>query len=632
MFRIFLCLLILTLTACSSGGAGGSTPSNKVNNLTMQFNNQDISKVDFVRSIGQTKLQLTNITDKPISIASIALNNDIDVVDNKNTDCLTTLSPSQKCSLVININAIYTKVQALNVTLTTDSGDNAFSIPVWNYNWSKTSLALSIESHPAFNYYNELNVVDGDTTLKLTNSESAPIYIESITFNTSSRFNKLIESENTCGGTLSSQQECFIHIDYEDIGSHHPFAESLVIGARDTSQNFAYTNKTTPPELGVKFNCKNPGICNINFMPATEHKLILESIIFTNPPEKEGVVIVPTKTNGCKSGIDLATAKYCGLDISATKMPTDYSTDIRISYRYYLDDTTYEDLMAYTKDYISVHIADNLSLHSMTDNIPSLCSARKGQKDSSHWQDGWLELYAGQRGVPYIIKKVELIPSATNYEDYDTKTLITPEQAIFSEDCTKTILGTVDDRHCWVRLQAGCQGYGSAGVLNFTYTVGDNPTEFHFIQQLPDIEQPRVDISAGYGSDIPFKYIWKTGQGSTLEPIHVNIPQSSVSFHIANDNWGETGTFTKISENYERYKSLGIPNCFGHNGMDASDNFFPTGRDSYCGMSMDLKGQVPGSSVPFTLWVGSRAQDKVDVIFDVQNINYKKPIFLGAVK
>jgi hypothetical protein len=627
--KVLLCWGAFLILSSCVGGSDGAVQINPANSaLGIQINNQDLSKINFVKNIGQTKLQISNVSNKLIDIAKFTLDNDtIDSIDDKNTTCITILAPGEQCNVALNINGIYTKEQTINLIATTGVGDINFSIPVWNYNWQNTNLALTINGNPAFDPWGNLDIIDGDTTFKVTNSEDAPIYIDAIVFNTPSAVNKLVESENTCGGTLEGHQSCFMHIDYEDVGNLNPFAESIVIEARDTIQNFNYRNRALTPDPEIDYRCTNPGICNINFATSSTHKMILESIEYQPDPAEYDVVIEPTKSNGCVAGIDLASIKMCSFNIRANKVPTAYNTELYFHYRYYIDDSRYIEKKTYSEHGgISLDIKDLMEISAISNAIPASCESHKGRKIPDEWRDGGVEVRANWANVSYIIKSAEFIPGKTNYESYATQ-IITPEQAIISNNCTGM---DVSKGVCQIRLQAGCEGYGSAGTIKLTYTIGNNPTVFTLTQELPKVMEPFIIIDSGYG-EFPFHTIWKTGQDLST-PFHVSMPASNTGFNISNLNWRMTGMYTKISDNYDQFKALGFPNCFGQYGMDATDNFYPTGTNPYCGISVDLKTQAPGTSIPFTLWLGNRAQDKIEVIFDIQNVNYKKPIFKGAVK
>lgn len=609
---------IVLLSACGGGGSGSTSSGSTSNTITMSLSDgQDVTQTDYIDTVGQTTFIITNSSNDTLNISKIYLqDNTVDNIDNSHSNCIASVASEKSCNLAINITNVYTTKQEINVVFVTDKGNQVIMLPVHNYNISTPSLTLTVESDPGstFLFDNKLDNVGGNLHFTLTNNEPDPVYIDAISLVTPSSYDTIDQSTNLCSGTLYGHQSCTFNAYYDAVGINAPFIESFLINYRGGVYVKSYTNRTLPPVVSANFNCKNAGICTVNFTAPNNHKIIITNFSLQTDPSKYNVSITPTESGGCVAGLDLTQQKSCSYNVVAESLPAQYGTGINMIYRYYIDDNNYIDELVDSSGTIKVNIQDLMNTMGISSSIPSICAAKGGQEYPGYWQPGVAQFSAWGGGGIYHIKKVEFTPGNTNYEDYATKTLITAEQAVLKDTCTGAALS---GSYCYIDLQAGCNGYGAAGDLKLTYTVDNNPTEFTYTQTLSDVANPDVEVSAGEGDNM--KIVWKEGQPVPTEPIHINIPPSNLAgFNIVFYNWYEAGSYTIISDNYKLYAAQGIPNCFGDLGLDPSDNFYPTGTGPYCGVGMDFSKQIPGTSIPMSLSVGNRGQYTLNFIFDIE--------------
>jgi hypothetical protein len=603
--------------------------SSHLNNLKTIINKDEITKIDVLRTMGQLKLDLTNYNKENISISEITINNPIDTLDSNNTTCIKNLTSQESCQIILNINGIYTSKTNVTINLKTSNGGKVINIPIWNYNWNQTQLAL-LYKDKEINSKTQLHVT-GDTAFTLVNTGQNPIYIDTLTFDSYKSYNKLITSENSCGGTLNNGDKCYIHIDFKGLYSSNVI-ERLIIGYRDGEQKFELNNYTNPNDIKSqsKFNCKTLGNCILQLNHSKDHKIVLlNAKTFNKLPVDFN--LIPSENNGCTDNLDITNLNACSLTITANKFPATMRDSLKVTYRYYINETDFIDDYEIIPSGIDIYVMNPIEVSEILNYYTSGCVSHGGKMLEGQWWSNAVQI----KNVSYldtvqkiIVKSIEFTPSATNYECYAQKTLIKPSEAVLKDGCSKTTLGRSEA--CRIDLQAGCEGYGSEGQIKIVYNIENSPTEFTIVRDLADVLQPEIVLVAGEGEH--FNHIWQTGQQIT-QPIHVTIPPSNLAgLHVRLDSWRFNGTYTRISRNYLNYMTLGVPDCFGNYGRDIDDDFYPTGINPWCGIGMDFSKEIIGTSIPFTLWLGNRAQDQVDVIFDFKNVSYVKPVFKGDVK
>ena len=617
MNKMFGLLLAVSLIGCNGGG--GNT--NDSQSLSMSFNGQEISRVDFVNSIGQAKFEITNTDKDAVVINSIAIANDsIDTIDSKNTTCIGSIANGHKCTLAINLNGIYTQKQQLNILFNSNNGVLSIPVAVWNYNYTKPSLFLTVESDNNSNFesWSTLSKPAGDIHFILTNTGGSPIFIQKINLDTIDPYNKLIESNNLCKGTLRKSQSCYFVGSYVPSGRYdYPgLHESIIISYLGGESKIAYSNKITAPSVQVFASCQNLGICKLNFYnPVTSGKVILRNFGNFETYLPENLTMLPAESNGCVKGMILPSgSSSCGFNFIAKSLPVLWHLDkLDANYQYYIDES--EDIYSngYTTNNESVDVRifaqNDLNISGTLWPVYSRCTNFGGRGDTSSKMQMRVGYYEGN----YHIKSVEFVAGTTNYTDYANKKVITPEEAIISDACTGTTVSK--DKMCIIELQSGCQGYGNAGTVTVKYTYNDNPTEFTYVQHLGEVAQPDVEVGVCVADEVECSTIWRTGQ-PTPKPISITSIHPSILAHFS--NWDISGSYTKISENYDMYKARGVPSCFGNMGMDSSDNFWATGFGQDCGISMDFSSVASGTQIPISLSVGNRAQDTLHFIFNVQ--------------
>jgi hypothetical protein len=614
------CLLAVGLLGCGSGNGGENIQAGTP--LSISFNGQNVNQIDHLKDIGLVKFTITNISDKSINIESINLGNDFeDTISRKDTTCINTLSSNQNCVLALNLIKVYTTKQQINVNFSTDRGVVVIPFSVWNYNWMKPSISLDVESDAdqKFSYYKVLYKPAGDIRFLLTNTGTSPVFIESINFNTISPYNNIIEASNLCGGTLYESQTCYFTIHYGDLASRYNnitggLIESFIINYAGGSKFESYSNDVIVPTIYDSANCHNLGICTIYLNNSTSQKIILND--FANLKSTADMEITPTESNGCYPGMTIPQGKSsCNVNFVAKSLPARFNLYYYLgtSFKYYIDES--KDLYVNSTNAqesvdIQINAENALSTKYNSPTVPSQCS-NYGGKSNVH---GWLTLGTVEPNITYHILSTKFTPSATNYTNYISKSVITPSEAILKDGCAGSTVN--NNNYCEVDFQSGCQGHGSAGVIEFKYTVDNNPTVFSYAQQLGEIEQPVVEIDVGYLDS--FKTVWKTGQPIPSNPIHVNVPpQDGAGFLFGFYNWNTSGSYTIISDNYNKYKTTGVPNCLGNMGLDPSVNFWATGFGAYCGINMDFTNVASGTQVPISLSVGNRGQDTLQFIFDI---------------
>lgn len=613
-------MLAVGLFGCGSGNGVESVQNGAT--LSMSFNNQNVNQIDHIKNIGLVEFKVTNISNKSINIESINLGNDFeDTINSKYTTCISTLASGQNCVLAINLIKVYTAKQEIIVNFIADTGAVTIPFSVWNYNWMKPSISLDVESDTdqKFSYYRVLYEPAGDVRFNLLNNGGSPVYIESINFNTVSPYNYMVESSNLCGGTLYESQSCFYTVHYGDLATRYNnvtggLVESFIISYAGGSKLELYSNDVIVPTITDKVHCYNLGICTIYLNNPTSQEIVLND--FANLKSTATMEVRPTESNGCYPGMIIPQGKSsCNFKFVAKSLPARFNLYgyLGSSFKYYVDESKgiyVNSISAKESVEIEIYAKNALSTLSNSSPVPSQCSNFGGKTKVN----GSLTLGTLEQNTTYHILSMKFTSSDTNYTDYSKRVVITSGEAIFHDGCTGSIL---DNNHsCKVDFQGGCQGFGSAGVMEFNYTIDDNPTVFTYTQQLGEIAQPIVEIDVGYLDS--FKQVWKTGQPIPSQPIHVNVPaQDGAGFLFGFYNWNTSGSYTIISDNYNQYKTPGVPNCLGNMGLDPAINFWATGSGAYCGINMDFTNVASGTQIPIDLSVGNHGQDTLHFIFDI---------------
>ncbi len=681
---ILLIMLNISLIACM-GNAG----SNNQDMLSASIGSKNINTA-FVDNIGKTAITITNIYSTELTLNHIALdsinnagkynvtannnqqiisinpqNINEDTIDKINSTCLNmTLKPLESCVLMINFDKVYTKRQTNTIKFNTNRGATKIHFDIWNHNvWLLHKPILSVKQispnqkhepnknnintysnhsttiHDDYLAYDEISGATGEKTIRVTNNDVTAIYINKIGLTTVSEFNKILAHKNTCGGSLLPKHSCDIVIDYEDLDARDvyqgkPLKEALQIGYLDGLDDIIvnYTNNIGA-NIQASMVCQHTGICNMQFNNQdSSHKIVFEKINYSAPskPKDHNISITPTIQNGCIQGIDVVNNNFCSFDVVAKAIPTQYSSYVDLYFTYYINDATPVLIHTGGKSRISLNVQNFIKVTASA-NMPSLCASRGGIQQYHVWSDGFVVVTSNNL-EQYNIKNIKFIPSNTNFEDYENRILITQEQAILQDDCTGHDFN--QNNTCTIKLTAGCEGFASAGYLDASYTIGNNPTIFHDIWQLGNIIQPIVKVSAGQG--MHFSEYWYSDRDLRDEFSVDVLPDHAAGFNISIiDTWGVAGTYFKISNNYNEYKELELLSCLGRNGMNPADNFFPTGRDKSCGIGMNFTN-YPNTSIPIDLLVGNRAERHLKVIFNINNnkvksTRYQAPIFIGAV-
>jgi hypothetical protein len=136
---------------------------------------------------------------------------------------------------------------------------------------------------------------------------------------------------------------------------------------------------------------------------------------------------------------------------------------------------------------------------------------------------------------------------------------------------------------------------------------------------LSKISSPELEVNVGSGDN--FKTIWNSKMPVPTKPIHVEIPPTDLAaFIIGIQNWRHQSTYFTVDDNYNKYKTAGVPNCLGNYGMDGNTTFFwTTGKDQgdHCGLNYDFSKVPTGTSIPTTLTTGINNEVTLNIIWDV---------------
>lgn len=603
-------------------------------NLQILVNNKKIEELDFIKAIGNTFVTIKNLNDDAVELTNISLSSTQDTIDKQNTTCKDILNPNESCLISLDIKGLYKTKTNINLNLDTNFGKQKIDLPIWNIGWSPTKLALLHDEVPVREDIDFTAL--GDTVLKLVNNSEAMVFIDSITFNSPSHFNKLLTDATTCGGILLSGSSCIIHVDYKGIYKWDETTlnkESFIIGYNDTTQEFKYINNTRIDklELGLKFDCQTLGTCILHFNPNPNYKTVIKS--YTPIDFPTNVIMQPNTNQGCENDLDITKLNSCSFNLTTTSYPVDigYIKAVKVAYRYYVDKEEKYFIDAESLVYgFSIHEVNPIVLEEGNTTYGASCFSKKGRiVDPDVFKAITIRNVANSATNIYI-KQIEFTAGTTNYEDYPTKRIITPEEAILNNDCSNATIAP--NYKCEIQLQGGCQGYGSEGDIKITYAIDNSSETFIINKHLADVKEGRIELGIGEGEH--FQYIWNAGE--LIKPEYrITIPPAKpAGFLIAFPDWRDSASYTQISDNYLDYMLSGfrVNACLGDMGRDINDNFFTSGKYPFCGIGMDFSTQQAGTSIPFVLHLGSRAQYEIHTVFDIKSSTYVKPQFYGDIK
>ncbi len=616
VFAIPVCLLF-SLFGCG----GGSGANNNVNQsqVSVLVNHQNINTLQYLTTIGTQDVEIKNTGNTAIAVTDQKLINNENALKNK---CNMVLQPQQSCVVTIDIEGIHTKKTFLDLKVFFDSKNQVFSIPVWNYNYQTPSISMTTES--------QIKHLGKQTTFIINNS-SAPVYINQLTFDSATiddkgntvYFDKIVESENSCGGTLLGHARCFIPIDFTGVYPTDK-EESLTIGYIDGTTTINLHNHNTIDSLYKEIRlhtggCFDFGTCYIMMNGYFPHKLILKKVDFIDKPDN--INILTNVESGCNQGVDFSKAGNCSVEIQAKSLPIDSANiGLRFYFSYYIDESHIIDLNSTLLEAIKISAVEGayFSLNQHGNPFPSRCDMHPSEKDSEYsFTPAFIDLIYHSDIYSAHIQSIKFTPSETNFETWNPETglgvLIKPAQAVLENGCFESALFRNNDR-CQLYMQSGCQGSGSEGTLAVTYTF-NHSLPITQVFTLNEVEQPHMKVLFMQGEES--MNVWSTGQ-KIEQPVHINVRTQSI--HMVQlialfNNWMNTSTFFYVKDKYV-----------------ISNDFLPTGNSNSIGVAWDFSRSYIGESFPVTLKVGNRMQDQIDVVFDVVSSLYKKPKFLGGTQ
>ena len=637
-------LLIITfialLSSCGSGGAS-SSDSNipQVKTESFSIDGQDINSI-MLHTIGKTSVAMINNSTTPLTITNIKLDNESDVIESSSTCLNKTLNQNETCNIDLTITGVYTAKTNVAMTLTTNKGIKSAVIPVFNYNYTnnlsqnkKLEINALTDQYHAFDDGAQEYVIFGkpfEDTITLTNIESSPLYIESISYENDLvhtqpnmiRPNHIILEKSSCniGTTLLGGQSCNVTILNNALSPNSDinYIDRLKI-------KFAGINEQNVVKIKVGMNasvifgeemlnvyCDDIPNCPVKFN-GLGYKIVLDSIQIMYEPKGTTVTQAGTESP-CYSGVDL-TGGFCNLNVSLTgDTVIDEQLWIMGTVKIYIDDTNYiKASFDNTKGVLDLRNFNIQSPTVETNNLDMITSFI--DENNTFVQTPNIITISNNRGgvYPIQIKAIRVTPSATNFMSIDNNQLITAESMIYADNCTGTILERYNDISCELKLLVGQNGYGSAGTLEIDYSINGGETQT-LTKELGSIAQAKIDVSVNNPepNNPNMVQIWKSGD--KVQPIYVNTSKISAGFTIGNGNTNSTGSYVLIDYKGD-YKSI-LPNCrawVNEMGGYMYNGYF------FCGYELDFSKNNIGDVIQTELILGNHKEIRLPVFFKIVN-------------